>query len=83
MLTFSLTLHCLNKNKTNRSFISMKHSELIRLLIKAGCLIKRHGASHDVWINPKTGSRAAVPRHGSKEIKESTKRDIFKTLLID
>lgn len=26
----------------------MKHSELIRILIKAGCFIKRHGAKHDI-----------------------------------
>lgn len=61
----------------------MKHSELIRALIKAGYLIKRHGASHDIWINPKTGGQTVVPRHGSKEIKEKTKRNIFNDLLID
>ncbi len=61
----------------------MKHSELIRALIRAGCLIKRHGASHDFWINPKTGGQTVVPRHGSKEIKENTKRAIFKDLKID
>ena len=37
----------------------MKHSELIRKLKKAGCLLKRHGASHDVWLNPKTGGTEA------------------------
>nr|DAD79038.1 MAG TPA: putative mRNA interferase toxin [Siphoviridae sp. ctYOF2] len=26
----------------------MKHSELIRVLRRAGCLLKRHGASHDI-----------------------------------
>lgn len=61
----------------------MKHSELIRALIKAGCLIRRHGAPHDIWINPKTGGQTAVPRHGSREIKEKTKRAIFNDLLID
>ena len=39
----------------------MKHSELIRALIKAGCLIKRHGATHDVWVNPKTGGLCNSP----------------------
>ena len=59
----------------------MKHSELIRKLKKTGCLLKRHGASHDVWINPKTGARTTIPRHGSKEIKEKTAKSILKDLL--
>jgi mRNA interferase HicA len=61
----------------------MKHSELIRELKKAGCLLKRHGASHDIWINPKNGARTAVPRHGSKEIKEATAMAILDDLLND
>lgn len=61
----------------------MKHSELIRALIKAGCLVKRHGASHDVWVNPKTGGFAIVPRHGSKEIKKETAKSIFEALSND
>ena len=59
----------------------MKHSELIRQLKKAGCLLRRHGASHDIWINPKTGARTAVPRHGSKEIKDKTAQAILDDLL--
>ena len=59
----------------------MKHSELIRALKKAGCLLKRHGASHGIWLNPKTGARASVPRHGSKEIKEKTAKSILDDLL--
>jgi mRNA interferase HicA len=59
----------------------MKHSELIRLLKKAGCLLKRHGASHDVWMNPATGATTAVPRHGSKEIKNKTAKSILDDLL--
>lgn len=59
----------------------MKHSELIRMLTKAGCLLKRHGASHDVWINPVTGATTAVPRHGSKEIKYKTAKSILDDLL--
>ena len=60
----------------------MKHSELIRVLVKAGCFIKRHGASHDVWVNPKTGGRTMVPRHWSKEIKKKTVKSILEDLLI-
>ena len=61
----------------------MKHSELIRALIKAGCFIKRHGASHDVWVNPKTGDFTTVPRNGSREIKTKTAKTIFDALSID
>ena len=60
----------------------MKHSELIRALIKAGCFIKRHGSKHDIWVNPKTGGRTSVPRHGSKEIEDETVKSILKGLLI-
>lgn len=60
----------------------MKHSELIRILIEAGCFIKRHGAKHDIWVNPKTGGRTSVPRHGSKEIEEETANSILEGLLI-
>ena len=59
----------------------MKHSELIRTLKKVGCLLKRHGASHDVWMNPLTGATTAVPRHGSKEIKSKTVKSILDDLL--
>jgi len=46
----------------------MKAGELIKLAKKNGCRIKRHGSEHDIWINPKTGGTAAIPRHQSKEI---------------
>lgn len=59
----------------------MKHSELIRKLKKAGCLLKRHGAGHDIWINPVTGATSTVPRHGSKEIKKKTVKSILDDLL--
>ena len=38
----------------------MKVSELTRLAKKQGCYIKRHGAEHDIWMNPKTGNTARV-----------------------
>lgn len=50
------------------------------MLQKAGCLLKRNGASHDVWVNPKTGATTAVPRHGSKEIKKKTAKSILDDL---
>lgn len=47
----------------------MKRKEFIRELVKAGCYIKRHGDNHDIYMNPRTGRKAPIPRH--VEIKES------------
>ena len=47
----------------------MKRKELIKELEKAGCYLKRHGAKHDIYVNPKNGKKAPVPRH--VEIKNS------------
>jgi hypothetical protein len=41
----------------------MKRSELIRELVAAGCVLYRHGAKHDIYINPATGAKQPVPRH--------------------
>jgi predicted RNA binding protein YcfA (HicA-like mRNA interferase family) len=58
----------------------MKVSELTRLARKKGCKIKRHGAEHDIWINPKTGGTARIPRHQSKEVATGTAHDIMSCL---
>ncbi|HHT9118370.1 MAG TPA: type II toxin-antitoxin system HicA family toxin [Candidatus Hypogeohydataceae bacterium YC38] len=47
----------------------MKRRELIRELEDAGCYLNRHGRRHDIYINPKTGRKAPIPRH--REIRES------------
>ena len=41
----------------------MKRSELIRQLRGARCLLLRHGAKHDLYVNPATGLKQPVPRH--------------------
>lgn len=41
----------------------MKRKELIRQLRKAGCILLRSGANHDIYMNPKTGQKQPVPRH--------------------
>jgi mRNA interferase HicA len=46
----------------------MKRKELEKKLRKAGCYLKREGASHSLWINPQTGVVEAVPRYA--EIKD-------------
>ncbi|MCL2225124.1 MAG: type II toxin-antitoxin system HicA family toxin [Defluviitaleaceae bacterium] len=58
----------------------MKVSELTKRAKKFGCHIKRHGAEHDIWINPKTGNTASIPRHKSKEIATGTAQRIIKDL---
>ncbi|MBA4397825.1 MAG: addiction module toxin, HicA family [Syntrophus sp. (in: bacteria)] len=47
----------------------MKRTDFVRELVRAGCHLKRHGGRHDIYINPKNGRKAPVPRH--TEIKES------------
>ena len=49
-------------------------------LRRHGCVLHRHGGSHDVWLNPATWSEAAVPRH--REIKTGTAKAICKQLQI-
>ncbi|OIO61370.1 MAG: addiction module toxin, HicA family [Candidatus Marinimicrobia bacterium CG1_02_48_14] len=52
----------------------MKRADLERKLRIAGCYLKRKGASHTLWINPKTGVIEAIPRY--KEIKEPLAKKI-------
>ena len=56
----------------------MKRRELERKLRIGGCYLKREGAAHSLWINPKTGVIEAVPRH--TEIKEPLAKKILKRL---
>lgn len=56
----------------------MKKRELIKILSKEGCELLRHGANHDIYINPITGKREPVPRH--KEIDENLAKKIIKNL---
>ena len=57
----------------------MKRRDLERKLRRGGCLLKREGASHALWINPSTGVQEAIPRH--VEIKEQLARKILRSLL--
>ena len=47
----------------------MKRRDFVRELVEEGCYLKRHGRRHDIYINPKNGKKAPIPRHS--EIKES------------
>lgn len=41
----------------------MKRGALLRHLRRYGCILKREGAAHSLWMNPATGATEAVPRH--------------------
>ncbi|MDA7618322.1 type II toxin-antitoxin system HicA family toxin [Verrucomicrobia bacterium] len=56
----------------------MKRRDLERKLRRAGCYLKREGASHTLWTNPQSGTIEAVPRH--TEIKEHLAKKIIKSL---
>jgi mRNA interferase HicA len=56
----------------------MKRRDLERRLRMAGCYLKREGASHSLWINPKNGVVEALPRH--IEIKEPLAKKILKNM---
>jgi hypothetical protein len=54
----------------------MKRKEFIHELEKSGCVLHRHGARHDIYLNPATGQKS--PRH--TEVKDSLCRLIRKQL---
>lgn len=56
----------------------MKRRDLEKRLRIAGCFLKREGANHSIWINPKNGVTEAVPR--LNEIKEPLAKKILKRL---
>ena len=58
----------------------MKRSALLKHLRRNGCILKREGASHSLWLNPKTGAVEAVPRH--TEIKNLLAKKICRSLSI-
>jgi hypothetical protein len=41
----------------------MKRNALLKHLRLHGCVLKREGRSHSLWMNPATGAVEAVPRH--------------------
>jgi len=57
----------------------MKRTLLEKKLRMAGCYLKREGASHSLWINPKTGQIEAIPRH--QDIKEPLANKIIKSMI--
>ncbi len=58
----------------------MKRTALLKHLQRYGCILKREGSSHSLWMNPKTGAVEAIPRH--TEIKNLLARKICRGLSI-
>jgi predicted RNA binding protein YcfA (HicA-like mRNA interferase family) len=58
----------------------MKRGTLLRHLRRHGCVLKREGRSHSLWMNPRTGGTEAVPRH--TEIPDNLARKICRGLSI-
>jgi hypothetical protein len=56
----------------------MKKSELLQKLNRQGAIFSRHGAKHDIYMQPNTNKEAAIPRHD--EINEYTAKAILKKL---
>jgi predicted RNA binding protein YcfA (HicA-like mRNA interferase family) len=56
----------------------MKRRDLIKRLEKMGCVLKRHGGSHDWYTNKETEQSQAIPRHN--EIDEFLAKTIIKKL---
>ena len=58
----------------------MKRGDLIRHLKEFGCILKREGGGHSLWVNPKTGEMEAIPRHN--EIKNQLAKKICRGLSV-
>lgn len=56
----------------------MKVSELIEILKKKKCYLKRHGKNHDIWCSEVTGKQFSVPRHPSQDVPKGTFENIKK-----
>lgn len=55
----------------------MKTQELLKLLKKNQCTIKRNGSRHDIWHSNLTGKDFPVPRHKA-EIPVGTLNNILR-----
>lgn len=56
----------------------MKTQELIKILKKHGCFIRRHGSNHDIWYSKLTQTEFPVPRHKA-DIPAGTLNNILKS----
>lgn len=56
----------------------MKWREFKRIAESNGWVLKRNGASHDIYIHPKYEGPMQIERHWSKEIKPGLLRKLMK-----
>ncbi|NLI76266.1 MAG: type II toxin-antitoxin system HicA family toxin [Candidatus Riflebacteria bacterium] len=56
----------------------MKRKEFLQRLQQHGCSLLRHGANHDIFLNPANGRKQPVPRHA--DIDDQLARHILKHL---
>ncbi|MBI2444310.1 MAG: type II toxin-antitoxin system HicA family toxin [Candidatus Magasanikbacteria bacterium] len=56
----------------------MKRKDLIRHLLRCGCVFIREGANHSIWLNPLLHKVSTVPRHN--EIDDYLSRKICQDL---
>lgn len=56
----------------------MKRRAFIKTLEALGCVLKRSGAKHDIYLNPATGDSTTVPRH--QELANTLCKAIMKQL---
>ena len=59
----------------------MKRKKFIQEILKQGCILLRHGARHDVYLNPATGNKQPVPRQA--ELDDNLVKHIRKNLGLD
>jgi hypothetical protein len=41
----------------------MKRQKLLKEIVRRGAVFVRHGASHDIYENPRTNTSTQAPRH--------------------
>lgn len=58
----------------------MKRAALLRHLRRHGCVLKREGGKHSLWMNAVTGAVETVPRH--QEIPDRLATKICKGLAL-
>ena len=56
----------------------MKRTELIKILRRNGCYLKREGANHSLWVSTINGKTETIPRHN--EIPDLLAKKIIKNL---
>jgi len=56
----------------------MKRNELLKHLLKNGCILLREGGSHSIYYNPENGKQSVVGRH--QELDNNMCREICKQL---